>query len=153
MQPNPYDELIAGMDAEEQRAAQMRVSMLGAVQVDPDEEAELRSLAQRYGLPVDGVRFTLPETRARARFDAVDYDTLARELPATGRVIADPELAKLAQDDTGSMGQIERKLRQLAGGFQESVGMTIYGTGELLQLRSEERRVGKECRSRWSPYH
>ena len=24
--------------------------------------------------------------------------------------------------------------------------------GNLL-LRSEERRVGKECRSRWSPYH
>ena len=24
---------------------------------------------------------------------------------------------------------------------------------EPLQLRSEERRVGKECRSRWSPYH
>ena len=23
----------------------------------------------------------------------------------------------------------------------------------LYQLRSEERRVGKECRSRWSPYH
>src|SRR3712207_3372136 len=23
----------------------------------------------------------------------------------------------------------------------------------LKQLRSEERRVGKECRSRWSPYH
>src|SRR5687768_17707320 len=22
-----------------------------------------------------------------------------------------------------------------------------------LELRSEERRVGKECRSRWSPYH
>ena len=22
-----------------------------------------------------------------------------------------------------------------------------------LALRSEERRVGKECRSRWSPYH
>ena len=23
----------------------------------------------------------------------------------------------------------------------------------LFSLRSEERRVGKECRSRWSPYH
>ena len=23
----------------------------------------------------------------------------------------------------------------------------------LFVLRSEERRVGKECRSRWSPYH
>ena len=29
------------------------------------------------------------------------------------------------------------------------------GLGNLLaqRLRSEERRVGKECRSRWSPYH
>src|SRR5258708_36461753 len=27
----------------------------------------------------------------------------------------------------------------------------IIGTG--LDHRSEERRVGKECRSRWSPYH
>ena len=28
-------------------------------------------------------------------------------------------------------------------------------TGEMFLLdgRSEERRVGKECRSRWSPYH
>src|SRR3989454_6453586 len=24
---------------------------------------------------------------------------------------------------------------------------------EYLKARSEERRVGKECRSRWSPYH
>ena len=24
---------------------------------------------------------------------------------------------------------------------------------EILSYRSEERRVGKECRSRWSPYH
>ena len=23
----------------------------------------------------------------------------------------------------------------------------------ILEVRSEERRVGKECRSRWSPYH
>src|SRR3712207_8206681 len=25
--------------------------------------------------------------------------------------------------------------------------------GKVLSIRSEERRVGKECRSRWSPYH
>ena len=25
--------------------------------------------------------------------------------------------------------------------------------GFLAGIRSEERRVGKECRSRWSPYH
>src|SRR3712207_7513100 len=27
------------------------------------------------------------------------------------------------------------------------------GHHDLLEGRSEERRVGKECRSRWSPYH
>ena len=27
------------------------------------------------------------------------------------------------------------------------------GCGECQTSRSEERRVGKECRSRWSPYH
>ena len=30
--------------------------------------------------------------------------------------------------------------------------VTIYPAAEMV-LRSEERRVGKECRSRWSPYH
>ena len=28
-----------------------------------------------------------------------------------------------------------------------------YGLGVFEGVRSEERRVGKECRSRWSPYH
>ena len=37
-------------------------------------------------------------------------------------------------------------------------GHFLCGTGTTARLiaektRSEERRVGKECRSRWSPYH
>src|SRR5689334_15536623 len=41
-------------------------------------------------------------------------------------------------------------LRQMAGRnevFTSMIGMGYYGT-----VRSEERRVGKECRSRWSPH-
>ena len=35
------------------------------------------------------------------------------------------------------------------GGYQNTeIGQVI-----VLAYRSEERRVGKECRSRWSPYH
>jgi len=34
-----------------------------------------------------------------------------------------------------------------------SFGMFIAPNGEAIATRSEERRVGKECRSRWSPYH
>ena len=29
----------------------------------------------------------------------------------------------------------------------------VYPEYSSLRSRSEERRVGKECRSRWSPYH
>ena len=29
----------------------------------------------------------------------------------------------------------------------------LQGSGKTTTIRSEERRVGKECRSRWSPYH
>ena len=32
-------------------------------------------------------------------------------------------------------------------------GNNPKGVDDFLILRSEERRVGKECRSRWSPYH
>jgi len=44
-----------------------------------------------------------------------------------------------------------------------AIALLIFGPGRLSELgkglgegirnRSEERRVGKECRSRWSPYH
>ena len=33
------------------------------------------------------------------------------------------------------------------------IALTIHEDDELIFQRSEERRVGKECRSRWSPYH
>ena len=32
-------------------------------------------------------------------------------------------------------------------------GTNAYGVIKAAKHRSEERRVGKECRSRWSPYH
>ena len=39
--------------------------------------------------------------------------------------------------------------------IQEAVNShAICGDGSFTKTtRSEERRVGKECRSRWSPYH
>ena len=37
---------------------------------------------------------------------------------------------------------------------EQAVIGSILVTNEIFdEIRSEERRVGKECRSRWSPYH
>ena len=34
-----------------------------------------------------------------------------------------------------------------------SAPVTVVSSADIAASRSEERRVGKECRSRWSPYH
>src|SRR3712207_4439986 len=43
---------------------------------------------------------------------------------------------------------------ELSGGdFEQNVRILAKEQKLLKEKRSEERRVGKECRSRWSPYH
>ena len=55
--------------------------------------------------------------------------------------------------------QLLKKLQMLveqAPGKQPPKNIQIFNVNvahRLLAERSEERRVGKECRSRWSPYH
>ena len=43
----------------------------------------------------------------------------------------------------------------VARGLRRCFGMKTAAVTALAdnEVRSEERRVGKECRSRWSPYH
>ena len=58
------------------------------------------------------------------------------------------DIKKFRNDSENFIAGIERR------------GKGDFGSGSLAKLdeqrrltRSEERRVGKECRSRWSPYH
>src|SRR3989441_12492038 len=50
------------------------------------------------------------------------------------------------------MGAFWRSLL-LPGWGQAETGRPVTGALFVAWERSEERRVGKECRSRWSPYH
>ena len=45
------------------------------------------------------------------------------------------------------------RLDRLYTGCRWAEGPAYFAAGRYLIWRSEERRVGKECRSRWSPYH
>ena len=48
-----------------------------------------------------------------------------------------------------SSENLERMLKQF-----KDIKFSSFGTfKDIKSSRSEERRVGKECRSRWSPYH
>src|SRR3712207_9098118 len=56
----------------------------------------------------------------------------------------------------GEMVEFETGVRGMALNLEsDNVGVVIFGSDREIkegQTRSEERRVGKECRSRWSPY-
>src|SRR2546421_6992679 len=67
--------------------------------------------------------------------------------------------SRFVEQKNGRIGQQEERdaetLPHSAGKF---LGARARGVVQSRQLehrvaRSEERRVGKECRSRWSPYH
>ena len=72
----------------------------------------------------------------------------------------DPLAAASAQFD--KLGQLKAPFSIVKGGYvvYESAGKEQQKFGDefpewrkQMKARSEERRVGKECRSRWSPYH
>src|SRR2546430_15769796 len=55
------------------------------------------------------------------------------------------------EDDIRVVGQSETMAQTLSAAKKFSADILILESA--LSSRSEERRVGKECRSRWSPYH
>jgi len=58
-----------------------------------------------------------------------------------------PALEKLKKEGPAGQKKIQEYTRYAA------VGLCIVQAVFWMKYRSEERRVGKECRSRWSPYH
>src|SRR5260370_22783976 len=56
---------------------------------------------------------------------------------------------RLADFDARTSGENYEAILAGGGGIRRTIRATAAATKD----RSEERRVGKECRSRWSPYH
>src|SRR5256885_7332671 len=72
---------------------------------------------------------------------------ISRALQITGMSRVTPNPCRAFQTGTGGAFFQRKDAIDLA--FSAWCGSAAFRAG----LRSEERRVGKECRSRWSPYH
>ena len=64
-----------------------------------------------------------------------------------------PEQSKFENMDL--FASLEAIMKQNTGFYQSDLDIDkeIIAKAAASPHRSEERRVGKECRSRWSPYH
>ena len=91
----------------------------------------------------------VPLTLAAGELFAFDRATLT---PA-GRAKLEKEVVDRVKQDYSDIRVIN------VNGHSDRLGGTQYNQrlserrAEAVRNRSEERRVGKECRSRWSPYH
>ena len=72
-------------------------------------------------------------------------------------VTFNPSIDYIVNVDNFMTGVVNRTSKEIIfpGGKGINVSMVLKNLGEESTAlgRSEERRVGKECRSRWSPYH
>src|SRR2546422_1942167 len=62
----------------------------------------------------------------------------------------------LVERHGGQVPDTMEDLTRLPGVGRKTANVVLgswFGKNEGVVVRSEERRVGKECRSRWSPYH
>jgi len=89
-----------------------------------------------------------PETPAPAAGPNADSLRAAQQ--------AHDDSMKAAQDEADRKAREEAERRQRVADSLAALGRSTEAVRTLLGTmihRSEERRVGKECRSRWSPYH
>ena len=73
---------------------------------------------------------------------------------ADGSIIIDARLNKKgAESDLKALQAKAKSTAQQIAAVDKQLGGAQTKRNALADSRSEERRVGKECRSRWSPYH
>ena len=139
----------------------LRANRLKAVFIDLDDTIldETAHIRGSYSKSLHDQRHRLPDSKAQAVFreyESIVADLLRRNAWDEITQVRRWELAlRSASIDDGDLAV---KIRE--GHYQhyyEGVGY-LPGAERLLDSasqfkRSEERRVGKECRSRWSPYH
>src|SRR2546429_3795154 len=106
-------------------------SVVVSMRLPADSGSRLKRMANRHGwTPSDASARLVEEGLRRSEFAFIDFRESAagRQTYIQGSTLAVWEIMLLVQSYKGDVSAVAKH-------------------------RSEERRVGEECRSRWSPYH
>ena len=128
------DRYATGTDSERLRSLQAATETNEAYQTLKDPLSRARYLLHLNGIDTqEESNTTMP---AEFLMRQMEWREAIEEARSAGNI---PALENLG-----------RALRHEAVQLKEALGAALDLRGDY---RSEERRVGKECRSRWSPYH
>src|SRR2546427_12928940 len=140
------------VDPDALRHAGARLARFGdRVRLAHDTFRNLRTTAEAHGV-------------ARARAILLDLGVSSHQLEASGRGFSfqqdepldmrlDPTRGETAAQLVNGLTEAELARILVEHGEERHARRIARAIMRRRPLRSEERRVGKECRSRWSPYH
>ena len=84
----------------------------------------------------------------------VDPRVVEAMLPYMTERFGNPSsLHGVGDEATAALDDARARVARFVGAQPDEIVFTSGATEANNLARSEERRVGKECRSRWSPYH
>src|SRR3989475_595370 len=112
---------------------------------------EVRSLAQRSAEAAKEIKALITASVERVEQGSQLVDragtTMTEVVAAIGRVTdIMGEISSASTEQSSGVAQVGEAVTQMDQTTQQNAAL-------VEESRSEERRVGKECRSRWSPYH
>ena len=124
----------------------------------PDDEGEIKNFRKSSGISFDIIRnhFLISDTQNK-KIEKLKLTT--REFVDNVSPVANLRLTLERNKTKKKQHHKRKKDYHILDIFGEAADAYLneaiisYGIGVDPEIRSEERRVGKECRSRWSPYH
>ena len=156
---------IAATD-EEAKAAEQEADTQQAETADGTENAQLEETADNAEGGQDSENQDADRTEDQLQVDEngnVQTDGTEKDEPATGKGDKDQKIYEAtvtvgdSKDQICDFGTVKSNLEDVEAQYVQitNTGNESLNFQEISpeHFRSEERRVGKECRSRWSPYH
>lgn len=136
---NPYSKMLD----EEDQATRIRLSASATVAAssNPEEVARKKRVANILKVPLSVVEGNPDAAKQQSLIQTIDDDT--KDAPALREKYTDADFAKLAHDQSKSMGNIERIARDAFAGFGgDFAGSGIHGLG--VALHALERLTGSK---------
>jgi hypothetical protein len=134
---------------------QLRTSLYGALDSNPDEAARAKNLSNKSGIPVDIVQRNYAQVNRNVQLN--EFDETLKRSPLLGQWLSNPNNAKISHDDSSNLAGIEREygtIKPIERSFLEEItepfqrGYARFKKGFSLMLDDTAMMKGLENRKK-----